>query len=116
LAATLDVGEGEVENIVKEAKKILPPRVSEETSHPLPPMFPLGVPDPPPEILAAAEAPPPVGELIDVAAAAVSSVNLIPNMSPIRNQGARGTCVAFTLTAINEYARKVHGAVIDLSE
>ena len=34
----------------------------------------------------------------------------------IRNQGARGTCVSFTLTAINEYFRRVRGSVQDLSE
>jgi hypothetical protein len=31
------------------------------------------------------------------------SVNLIPFMPPIRNQGGRPTCVAFALTALNEY-------------
>jgi len=31
-------------------------------------------------------------------------VNLVSKMSPIRDQGNRGTCVAFCLTAIHEYA------------
>ena len=45
-----------------------------------------------------------------------ASVNLIPFMSPIRNQASRGTCVAFTLTALNEYILRRRGLVRDLSE
>src|SRR5262249_4674161 len=37
-------------------------------------------------------------------------------MNPIRNQGPRGTCVAFTLTALNEYICRRRGLVRDLSE
>jgi C1A family cysteine protease len=37
-------------------------------------------------------------------------------MSPIRNQGSRGTCVSFTLTALNEYILRRRGIVRDLSE
>jgi len=33
-------------------------------------------------------------------------VNLVRKMSPIRDQGSRGTCVAFCLTAIHEYATR----------
>ena len=44
------------------------------------------------------------------------SVNLIPYMSSIRNQASRGTCVSFTLTALNEYILRRRGRVRDLSE
>jgi len=33
-----------------------------------------------------------------------SSVNLIANMPPVRDQGSRGSCVAFALSALHEYA------------
>lgn len=45
-----------------------------------------------------------------------SSVNLISYFQPIRNQGSRGTCVSFTLTALNEYIARRRGIVRDLSE
>ena len=48
------------------------------------------------------------------AVALPQSVNLINRMSPI--QASRGTCVSFTLTAINEYVRRVSGRVVNLSE
>jgi hypothetical protein len=43
-------------------------------------------------------------------------VNLIPYFQPIRNQGPRGTCVSFTLTALNEYIKRRRGILVDLSE
>jgi len=44
------------------------------------------------------------------------AVNLVSYMSPIRNQGSRGTCVSFTLTALNEYILRRRGYLRDLSE
>jgi hypothetical protein len=44
------------------------------------------------------------------------SVNLIPYMPPIRNQGGRPTCVAFALTALNEYVLIRSRDPRDLSE
>jgi papain like protease len=43
-----------------------------------------------------------------------SSTNLVSKMSPIRDQGGRGTCVAFSLTAIHEYETRAKKD--DLSE
>jgi C1A family cysteine protease len=37
-------------------------------------------------------------------------------MSPVRQQGSRGTCVSFTLTALNEYILRRRGYLRDLSE
>jgi hypothetical protein len=45
-----------------------------------------------------------------------TSVNLIGGFPPIRNQASRGTCVAFTLTAIHEYVLGRAGAQQNLSE
>ena len=44
------------------------------------------------------------------------SANLIPFMPPIRNQGGRPTCVAFALTALNEYVLIRTGVRQGLSE
>jgi Papain family cysteine protease len=43
-------------------------------------------------------------------------VNLVGFFQPIRNQGPRGTCVAFALTALNEYIKRRTGLLRDLSE
>jgi C1A family cysteine protease len=45
-----------------------------------------------------------------------ASVNLSSWMQTIRNQGPRGTCVAFALTALNEYVVRRRGIARDLSE
>ena len=52
----------------------------------------------------------------DAPLALPASVNLIPFMNPVRNQAARGTCVSFALTALNEYVQRRRGQVVDLSE
>jgi hypothetical protein len=49
-------------------------------------------------------------------AAAPPSANLIFYLPPIRQQGPRGTCVSFTLTALNEYVLRRRGLSADLSE
>lgn len=43
-------------------------------------------------------------------------VNHIPMMQPIRNQASRGTCVAFTVTAIREFLARKQNAPQDFSE
>jgi hypothetical protein len=116
LASALGASKQEVESLIKEARKALPPPVLAELEHPLPPMFGLGAVEPTPEMRSAA-GPVPAAELPQ-AIALPPSANLISKMSPIRNQGNRGTCVAFTLTAIDEYYRRVKGITsgYDLSE
>jgi hypothetical protein len=55
------------------------------------------------EMIAAAEATAAGGYAAEEAVGAVAleaSVNLVSHMPPIRNQASRGTCVAFTLTAL----------------
>ncbi|WP_448639294.1 C1 family peptidase [Geodermatophilus sp. URMC 63] len=77
----------------------------------------LGVREPTPEIVAAAEASAAGAARSAVPAAAPpSAVNLIPFLPPIRNQASRGTCVSFTLTALNEYVLRRRGQDEDLSE
>ncbi|MBL7645753.1 MAG: C1 family peptidase [Candidatus Hydrogenedentes bacterium] len=46
----------------------------------------------------------------------VSSVNLIPQLPPVRNQESRGTCVAHAALAAHEHFLTVEGAFHELSE
>ena len=43
-------------------------------------------------------------------------VNHALKMSPVRNQGSRGTCVSFALTAMHEFYRRQSGSAQDFSE
>ena len=45
-----------------------------------------------------------------------ASVNHALNMSPVRQQGSRGTCVAHALTAVHEHHRRMSGSPQDFSE
>ncbi|HUO08906.1 MAG TPA: C1 family peptidase [Phycisphaerae bacterium] len=110
LAASLGISHQALETHVKEARKVLRPPTLLEMETPLPPLYAMGAIAPDGDVSAAAEpfSMPPLG--------LPSTVNLIPSMSAIRNQGQRGTCVSFALTAINEYVRAVQGHPVDLSE
>jgi C1A family cysteine protease len=68
------------------------------------------------EMIEAAEASLSAALVEEMAVALPTSVNLISYMSPIRNQAARGTCVSFTLTALNEYILRRRGITQNLSE
>jgi hypothetical protein len=109
LATVLRISQPQLDGVVKAAKNVLPANLAAELEQPLPPMFALGAIEPP----ATAEAE--VAQLPQ-AVTLPASTNLISNMSPIRTQGARGTCVSFTLTAINEYYLRTRGNRQDLSE
>ena len=109
----LALTESELDSLVEEASSLLPPQILSTVESPLPPLFPLGALEPTSEMKSAElaytlSAP----EAVSLPAA----VNLIARMSPIRNQAQRGTCVAFAVTAINEYYRRTLGRVVDLSE
>jgi Papain family cysteine protease len=106
IAQTIGVRKAEFDSLLREAKKILPPPTLAEMEHPLPAMFGLGAMEPPAGEAEAAAAMP-----ADIASAppAGAAMNIIANMPPIRNQGSRGTCVSFTLTAVQDYYRRLHG-------
>jgi Papain family cysteine protease len=103
----LQVSNQELDAAVREARKAVPERVAVEVETPVPYEFGLGVLPPTPEMVAAAEYE--VVELEREFAALPPNVNLIAKMPPIRNQASRGTCVAFTLTAIHDYAIRLPG-------
>lgn len=103
-------------SLLSRAEEVLPAERLALVSTPAPRDVGLGVLPPSEEMIVAAEA---SSMTIAAEARAVAlppSVNLIPYMSPIRNQRARGTCVSFTLTALNEYILRRRGKVRDLSE
>lgn len=113
--AVLHLQNANLQTLLDQLKAPLSPERVAQLSSPAPLEFGLGVLVPSPEVLAAAEASANLSE----AATAVglpTAINLIPYMSPIRNQGSRGTCVAFAVTAINEYILRRRGLVRDLSE
>ena len=106
IAQTIGIGKAEFDSLLREAKKVLPPPTLAELEHPLPSMFSLGAMEPP-----AGERESEAAIPADIVAAppVSAAINLIANMPPIRNQGSRGTCVAFALTSIQDYYRRLHG-------
>lgn len=109
------LGDGVLQGLVDGANNMLPPDRAALVSAPAPRDLNLGVLMPTSEMLAAAEASAAVG-LDEPMVALPTSVNLKPFMQPIRNQAARGTCVAFALTALNEYILRRRGTSQNLSE
>jgi hypothetical protein len=94
---------------------MLPESRAAAYSSPSPKDLGLGVRPPTPDMMAAAEA----SAVEFEAAEAVElpgAMNLIAFFQPIRNQGPRGTCVSFALTALNEYIERRRGIVRNLSE
>jgi hypothetical protein len=106
-------GDG-LQALLDQATQLLSAERAAEISTPLAADRGLGVLPPTDEMLAAAMAP--EVEEAPEAVALPSAVDLRAYMSPIRNQGSRGTCVAFTITALNEYIQRRRGLVRDLSE
>jgi Papain family cysteine protease len=105
--------------LLEGARSALPAERAALVSQPAPRDLGLGVRPPSAEMIAAAEATVQDGYAVEVDATAVAlptSINLISYMPPIRNQAARGTCVAFALTALNEYVLRRRGLVRNLSE
>lgn len=103
------------ESFLEQVQKLLPATLAHNLSEPGEKNLGLGVLPPTPEMLQAAEA----AAVEFEAAEAVqlpALVNLVRWFQPIRNQGPRGTCVSFTVTAINEYIKRRRGIVRDLSE
>ncbi len=82
---------------------------------PAPKDFGLGALVPTTEMMAAAEA---MSQTLESQGpiSLPGAISLVPYMSPIRNQGSRGTCVAFALTALSEYIQRRKGLIRDLAE
>lgn len=115
LAKHLGRSKQQLESFVKDLKKAIPSQASALAEQPVVHLYGLGALELTPEMEANALALAAEAEALEAVTLA-PAVNLINKMSPIRNQASRGTCVAFTLTAINEYYRRVQGVPQDLSE
>lgn len=112
LAGYLEVTQGQLREMALSAAAHLPVAFAErrEALEPLSlGAFPPTAEDEERNLLPRLEAPP-------MAAALPASVNHAAALGQPRNQGARGTCVAFAVTAIHEFFRKTNGTPIDLSE
>jgi C1A family cysteine protease len=108
-------GEAEFQQLLDDAKAALPQDRVTLLSSPAPRDLGLGVMEPTSEMIAAAEGT--AAEIAEAASVALPpAVNLISYMPPIRNQGTRGTCVAYTCSALNEYILRRRGNPQDLSE
>ena len=103
------------QNFLVQVQGMLPASRAAALSTPSSKDLGLGVRPPTPEMQAAAQASAvefDASEAVELP----TSVNLIAFFQPIRNQGPRGTCVSFTLTALNEYIKRRRGLLRNLSE
>lgn len=118
LRAALDLRDDAFYDVLERAASVLPESRRAAVATPGRRDVGLGVLPPTPEMQAAAEASAFTAEagLESRVAALPAAVNLIPFMPPIRDQGPRGTCVSFALTALNEYVLGRAGISRDLSE
>jgi hypothetical protein len=114
LAEDLDVSNQDLDRLVQDAKRVVPSVILQDIDEPVPLLFGFGAVEPTPPMKARAD------QLVPASGADVanlpSSVSLVSQMSDIRNQAHRSTCVAFTATAINEYIQRLQGTEVDLSE
>lgn len=115
LSTQMGWSDQELSSAVAEARKVVSAPVLTTIEHPVTQLYGLGARPPTAEMIARAAALTPVTAVAEPVALP-QSVNLISRMSPIRNQASRGTCVAFTITAINEYYRRATGRPRNLSE
>jgi len=109
-------GQKRLDALLKALRSEIPVAVAASVESPTMTSFALGALPPTPdvenEIAKYALAMP-----MEAAAVALpASINHAKQMSPIKNQGSRGTCVAQTLTAVHEFYRKVSGDPQDFSE
>ena len=115
LREVLQTGSYDIQQLIDQAREALPEDRRRLVTSPAPKEFGFGVLPPTPEMRAMAEQAQPIFAP-DVPVALPASINLIPHMPAIRNQQSRGTCVGFTLTALNEYILRRRGISADLSE
>ena len=99
LARHLGISDRELGKAIEAAAATLPPEGPPQTKAG---QFQLGALKPSPQVQAAALSIP-FSSTHFARPSLPASASLVSKMSPIRNQGDRGTCVAFCLTAIHEF-------------
>jgi hypothetical protein len=117
LAEQLQISQDDFDQLLRFAQEALPAHVASAISAPQEPNLNMGALAPTAEIRAEMEAammamPEGLAEVVTLP----SSVNYAKQMSPIRNQGARGTCVAHAMTAVHEFYDSQAGKPNDYSE
>ena len=117
LSQHLKVAPAELTQAVESARQTLPEQLASELSRPVQTQFALGAFDPTPASNAATAKLMPKGLAAKALPAALpTSVNHAGSMGPVKNQGSRGTCVAFGSTAMHEYWNHVIGRPQKFSE
>jgi C1A family cysteine protease len=102
LKAAIGVSDAAMDDLVQKLRGVVPMMAAAADTD----AFPLGALQPTPEIEAM------VMESVQPQIAAVElppSVNHAAQMPPGRNQGSRGTCVSFAMTAVHEYYDRLNG-------
>jgi hypothetical protein len=115
LVGALNISSDELDNVVRHVEQFVSPRIASVLAAPGELDLSTGVLVPTDEIAARLAAIPVMAEAGPVAALP-SSHNFLRRLPPIRNQAARGTCVAFTLTALHEFYYRSRNRTIDFSE
>ncbi len=114
LGKHLGMTTAQMTGLVAKLRKSVPERTVAAMEQPYAQELGLGAMEPPATMRMAAAGP--FESAVNVAALP-ANVNLISRMPPIKSQAARGTCVGFACTALNEdYNTVVKGSTPDLSE
>jgi C1A family cysteine protease len=111
LVSLLGVDDNEMGRILEAAEQSIPAPLVPTLQTPAPADLELGVLEPTPEMLYAAIAIPPIAAPAELP----PNINWVRFMPPIRDQSGRGTCVAFTLTAVHEFFNRLQGNPQDFS-
>lgn len=113
IASAIDAPKRSIETLARIARSALPEGAAEQLERPPVRQFATGAVLPSEEEIAAATAIPATVTRASVPAA----FHFVHDMFAVRNQGGRGTCVAYTVTAVNEYRlSKNFDRFVDLSE
>jgi C1A family cysteine protease len=115
LAKQLRISVKELQSVVSAARAVVTDAHVSELESPGEYDLSTGAFEPTDEILAEVQALPML-TVEDVPVALPASVNWVRRMPPVRNQAARGTCVAFALTALHEFHTQTEGQPRDFSE
>jgi C1A family cysteine protease len=115
LAKHLKITQKDLDAMADEAEKAVSPSLVNTLKTPAEADLSLGALEPTPEMMAETEA---ISMMVsdEEAVALPGAVSWVKKMPKIRDQAARGTCVAFALSALHEFYRKAQNNVQDFSE
>ena len=108
------LGKTDLDKLLAELRSNVGDMAAAAAEAPVPGTLGLGAMEPSPEMVAEMQSMMVAGP--GDAVALPGNINHALSMSPIRNQGSRGTCVAFAMTAMHEFYRTKTGFPNDFSE